>query len=139
MFDIKPYSRRGASFFDPFADFSPYERKVTNNVFSTDIKENDTEFTVEADLPGFKKEDITLEADGDILTIKATRKSEYEESDEKSKYIRIERSYGTYERKFDISGIDSASIKAKYTDGVLCLTLPKKSALPDNVKRFEIE
>lgn len=139
MFDVKPYPKRSMSFFDPFADLGMFERKYSGNVFSTDIKESDSEFVIKADLPGFKKENITLEADGDVLTIKATRKSEYEETDKKNKFIRVERSYGTYERKFDISGIDTPSIKAKYTDGVLCVTLPKKSALPENTKRFEIE
>ena len=65
-----------------------------------------------------------------MLTIRAERHSEHEEKDKKNKYIRCERSYGAYCRKFDLSGVDEAAIKAKYDKGVLKLTLPKRTDSP---------
>ena len=86
---------------------------------------------LEADLPGFKKEDIKIDLENDRLTIKAERKSEHE--DNKNGYVRRERHFGSFERSFDVSGIDTSGIKANYTDGVLTLTLPKRPELvPDN-------
>ena len=57
----------------------------------------------------------------------------------KNKYVRCERSYGTYARSFDISGIDAAGIKAAYADGVLRVTLPKQKEVPASSRRLEIE
>ena len=94
---------------------------------------------IEADLPGFAKGDIHLDIDGNLLTIKAERHSEHEEKDKKHKYIRCERSYGSYCRQFDVSGVDTDGIKAKYEDGVLKLTLPKKPEIAEKGKHLEIE
>ena len=91
---------------------------------------------LEADLPGFEKKDITLDIQNDTLIVRAERKSKVEEKD---KVIRMERSYGSYQRSFDISGVDADKIKAKYVDGVLRLTLPKlEQRLPEG-RRLEIE
>ena len=61
------------------------------------------------------------------------------EKDKKNKYIRCERSYGSYRRDFDVSMIDAQNIKAKYDNGVLKLTLPKKNETISDSKRLEIE
>ena len=75
----------------------------------------------------------------DTLIVRAERKSKVEEKDKKDKVIRMERSYGSYQRTFDISGLDADKIKAKYVDGVLRLTLPKlEQRLPEG-RRLEIE
>ena len=96
-------------------------------------------YLLEADLPGFEKKDITLDIQNDTLIVRAERKSKVEEKDKKDKVIRMERSYGSYTRSFDISGVDADKIKAKYTDGVLRLTLPKlEQRLPEG-RRLEIE
>ena len=96
-------------------------------------------YLLEADLPGFEKKDITLDIQNDTLIVRAERKSRMEEKDKKDKVIRMERSYGSYTRSFDISGVDADKIKAKYVDGVLCLTLPKlEQRLPEG-RRLEIE
>ena len=94
---------------------------------------------LETDLPGFEKKDITLDIHDDMLTIRAERKSKVEEKDQKDKVIRMERSYGSYQRSFDISGVDADQIKAKYTDGVLRLTLPKLERPLPQGRRLEIE
>ena len=90
-----------------------------------------------ADLPGMKKEDIAIDIDGDNLTIKAERKNEHEEKDKS--YVRCERSYGSYARSFDISGVKAEGIKASYNDGVLSLTLPKKDVEVSGSRRLAIE
>ena len=139
MFDLRPYSRRNVSFYSPLAELYENEKRFFKSCFATDISETETDFMIVTDLPGFKKEDIILEADGDILTVKATRKSEHDEKDEKNKLIRSERTFGTYERRYDVSNIDVSDLKAKYEDGVLTLTLPKKAPPSESTKRFEIE
>ncbi|UKI16249.1 MAG: Hsp20/alpha crystallin family protein [Ruminococcus sp.] len=80
---------------------------------------------MESELPGFDKEDITVDLNGNSLTLKAEHKAETEES-KKGKYIRRERSYGSYERTFDIAGIDTENITADYKNGILTMVLPKK-------------
>ena len=94
---------------------------------------------METDLPGFAKEDIKLDINGDTLTIRAERHLEHEQKDKKNKFIRWERSYGSYSREFDISMIKADEIKAKYDNGVLQLTLPKKENAAPSSRHLEIE
>ena len=118
--------------YNPFRDFDDINRAFfgdnTLTEFKTDIRDMGDGFVLEADLPGFKKEDIKLSLNGETLTIKATRHSDFEDQDKKSGYLRCERSYGTYTRTFDVSGIETNSIRAAYNNGVLTVTLPKRSA-----------
>ena len=151
MFDLKPYERKNnVSSYNPFRDMEAFERSFFSNPFGvfggnmlsefkTDITDNGNEYVLEADLPGFKKEDIKLDINGDVLTVQAERHSEHEDKDKKDKYIRCELSYGLYSRQFDVSEIDTENIKAKYEDGVLKLTLPKKAEVASSPKRVEIE
>ena len=131
MFELTPYSTR-RSVYDPFNLFSEFFG--TNNApmeLRTDITDKGDSFVLEADLPGFKKDDIRIDLENDRLTIRAERRSEHE--DNKNGCIRRERHFGSFERSFDVSGIDTSGIKANYTDGVLTLTLPKRPELvPDN-------
>ena len=94
-------------------------------------------YLVKADLPGFAKEDIRIDVDGDCLTISAEKKKETKE--EKDNFIRRERRYGSLSRSFDISGVDAAAIKAKYDSGVLELTLPKKGDVTPSSHQISIE
>ena len=131
MFELTPYSTR-RSVMDPFNFFNDFFG--TNNApmeLRTDISDKGDAFVLEADLPGFKKDDIKIDLENDRLTIKAERHSEHE--DNRNGYVRRERHFGSFERSFDVSGIDTSSIRANYTDGVLTLTLPKRPELvPDN-------
>lgn len=113
-------------FHEPFA---PYNVASKGAIFKTDIKEEDGKYVLEADMPGFNKEDIKLDVDNDILTISAERHSEHEDKDKAGNYIRCERSYGSYSRSFDVSAIDSEKITATYENGVLTLDMPKKEEL----------
>ena len=93
---------------------------------------------LEADLPGMKKEDIHIDIDGDRLSISAERSAVKEEKDENGGYVRCERSYGSFSRSFDISGIRGEDISAAYADGVLTLTLPKQARTVPASRRLEI-
>ena len=107
--------------------------------FRTDVTDEGDHYSLETDLPGFEKKDIALDIRDNTLTIRAERKSKVEEKDRKDKVIRMERSYGSYQRSFDISGVDADKIKAKYKDGVLRLTLPKQEPRLPEGRRLEIE
>jgi HSP20 family protein len=92
-----------------------------------DVHEGETAYTVKADLPGVKKEDISVEIDGNVVTISAEAKEE-KEVKEKGKLVRSERYYGSLYRSFSLGhDIDESAATAKFTDGTLELTLPKKA------------
>ncbi len=89
-----------------------------------DIAEAKDQYTVQVDLPGVKKEDITVSFDNGILAIEGKRNVTVEEKDKG--YQRIERAYGQFSRSINLGlGVDSTKIKAQYQDGVLTLTVPK--------------
>ena len=99
--------------------------------FRVDIAEDDKAYTVRADLPGVKKDDIQIAIDGDQVSISAETRSEKEVKDAKdgNRVLRTERHTGKYHRAFALGGeIDEAGAVAKYVDGVLEVTLPKKAA-----------
>ena len=89
-------------------------------------------------LPGFAKEDIHLDLEGDVLTVSAERHSEWEDSDKKGNYLRCERSFGQYSRSFDVSNVETDQIRADYNNGVLKLTMPKKGKTVPASRRIEI-
>ncbi len=136
MFDIIPYAAR-RMMRDPFAEFENMFWNQPNLDMKIDISDQGDSYKLEADLPGFKKEDIKIDLDKDRMTISAERKNETEEKGENG-YIRRERVYGSFSRSFDVSSIDTAAIGANYTDGVLTLTLPKKQAVQPASRQIEI-
>jgi len=92
-----------------------------------DLKEADKEFTVLAEIPGVKKEDITVDVEGDTVSVRAEVKQEKEEKKDE-KIVHSERSYGMVSRTFSLPvEVDDKAVKAEYRDGVLKLTLPKKA------------
>ena len=107
--------------------------------FKTDIKDEGDKYVLIADMPGFSKDDIKLDVDSDVLTVSAERHSEHEDKDKKGKYIRCERSYGSYQRSFDVRGVKTEGIKAKYENGVLTLDMPKKTETIEGKRRLAIE
>lgn len=142
MFELMPFGYRRVSAYNPFRDFEEMSRSFwdNNNVsaFRTDITEKDGKYILEADLPGFKKEDISVDIDKECLTITAEHKSEEKEENADS-YIRRERYYGSYTRSFNVKGIDTEAITAAYNDGVLTLTMPKKEPEIPAARRLEIK
>ena len=145
MFELTPYYRKrrnGLNVYDPFRDFDDIERSFFGervHSFSTDVLDNGDSYSVETDLPGFKKEDIHIDIAGDTMTVSAERHSNYEDKDKKDSYIRCERSYGSYCRSFDVTGIDTEKIAAKYDNGVLTLTMPRKEPKQPASRQLTIE
>jgi HSP20 family protein len=102
-----------------------------------DVKEQDKAFLVHAEMPGIKKEDIHVNIDGSTVSISAERKQE-KDVKEGERVLRIERYFGKVSRSFQLGqDIDEGQASAKFTDGVLELTLPKKAATQS--KRLAIE
>ncbi len=118
---------------EPFDDlfrgfFRPVRMGQELPQFKMDVKENDNAYTVHADLPGVKKEDIHITIDGNTVTVSAETRSESEQR-EGEKVLKRERTYGKVMRSFSLaSDVDEATASAKYNDGVLELVLPKKTA-----------
>ena len=144
MFELTPFTRsRGMDLYRPFRDLEDLERSFfsgnTPGLFKTDIRDSGDAYVLEADLPGMKKEDIHIDIDGDRLSISAERSAVKEEKDENGGYVRCERSYGSFSRSFDISGIRGEDISAAYADGVLTLTLPKQAKTVPASRRLEIQ
>jgi HSP20 family protein len=93
-----------------------------------DVREDDKAYTVHAEIPGVKKEDIHISIDGNQVAISAEVKNE-KEVKEGEKVLRSERYYGKVSRSFTLGqDVDEATAQAKYVDGMLDLTLPKKAA-----------
>ena len=154
MFELRPFdhrNNRAMRTYDPFREMEEMERAFFGRPFAgergfsaltefkTDIQDKGDSYLLEADLPGFKKEDIHIDLDGDTMTISAERHSDHEEKDKEGNYLRCERSYGSYQRSFDVSGIEESGMKAEYADGVLKLTLPKKQQTVSSARRIEIQ
>ena len=141
MFYLSPFSAgRAASLFDPFAELNRIERSFFGRqapTFKTDIIDKGESYLLEAELPGFSREDISAELKDSTLILKAEKKSD--SSDNGGGYVRRERSYGSFVRIFDLSGIDQSSITAEYKDGILSITLPKEKVIAEEAKRLEIK
>ena len=143
MFEIMPYGHRRVVAYNPFRELEEMSRSFWNdtnlNAFRTDITEKDGVYTLTAELPGFKKEDISIDIDKDCLTIAAERKDESEDEDKERNYVRRERFYGSYRRSFNVKGIDTEAINASYADGILTLTMPSKTPETPPTRRLEIQ
>ncbi|PJE79963.1 Spore protein SP21 [invertebrate metagenome] len=98
---------------------------------TVDILETPDVFTIKAELPGVDKKDVTITVENNVLTLKGEKQQKIEDK----KRHRIECSYGNFIRSFTLpQAVDIQKIKAKYTDGVLCLTLPKdEKVLPKQI------
>lgn len=144
MFEMTPFNHEQhyLGSYNPFKAMEEFEKNFFGRqlpAFKTDIRETENAFILEAELPGFSKEDIHAEIKNGYLTIHAERKYESDDKDEKNNYIRKERSYGSFTRSFDISGINSDDITASYKDGILSLTLPKIKTQAEESKQLEIQ
>ena len=133
-------------FFTPFyyddKDEKKAEKKLyghrAQNLLKTDIKETKEGYELVIDVPGFKKDEISVDCEDGYVTISAEKNTENEEKDENKKYIKRERFYGKTVRKFYVGDVDSDKIQAEYKDGMLELVVPKEEKLP-NKKSIEIK
>ena len=141
MFGMLPFDRSDNNVFDTFDNFARdfFRRSNTDlPAFRTDIRDTGDSYVLEAELPGFRKEDISLDLKEGILTITATHADQSQETVQGS-YIRRERRYGSFQRSFDVTGIDENGITAAYESGVLALTLPKAKPAEPEVRRISIQ
>lgn len=107
--------------------------KRGKNLMKTDVRETENAYEVDVDLPGFKKDEISVELKDGYLTIQAAKGLDKDEKDKKGRYIRQERYAGACSRSFYVGeGVEPDQVSAKYEDGILKLTLPKevKKELP---------
>ena len=130
----------GENLFDDFFDDSfgmmnarnPLYGKHARNLMKTDIKEMEDGYELEMDLPGFKKEEISISLEDGNLTIQAAKGLDEDEKEKKSgRYIRRERYAGACSRSFYVGeGVTEEDIKAEFKHGILTLVVPKKEAKP---------
>ena len=141
MFGMIPFERHENNLFDAFDNFERnfFGSTPSATTFRTDIRDEGDRFVLEAELPGFRKEDIQLHLKDGILTVSAQRTVSSEEKDQKGNYIRRERRYGSFQRSFDVTGIEEKSITAAYENGVLALTLPKANPVEPETHRIAIQ
>lgn len=127
-------------FGDPFRGRS-YDNSV-NELMRTDVKDMGNAYELTMNLPGVKKEDVKAELKDGYLTINATSNSENNETDGNGKYIRRERYMGSCSRSFYVGeDLSQEDVKARFEDGTLKLTIPKKEEAPvvENKKYIAIE
>ena len=122
----------GENLFDDFMEDavkSPIFGKREKNLMKTDIRENDNGYELDMDLPGFKKDEITVNLRDGYVTISAERGMERNEKDEKTgKFVRQERYSGSCQRSFYVGeGVKQEDMKARFEDGILHLEFPKAS------------
>ena len=104
---------------------------------SIDVRETETELVVEAELPGMDEKDISVTLNNGVLTLKGEKKAEREEK--KDDYHLMERSYGSFQRSFQVADtIDADKVKAVFEKGVLKVTLPKRPEAVKAEKRIPI-
>lgn len=139
LMDRKNY-RNVMNPFDMLDEMEHAFLKSGGNVpFRTDIREVGDHYLLEADLPGFEKSDIHIELENGILNIRAERHSQIEDTSEDGTVLRSERSFGSFRRSFDLTGVDAEAITASYQNGVLSLTLPKEKKELPLVRSIDID
>jgi HSP20 family protein len=115
--------------------------KHASHEMKTDVRETDSGYEVDIDLPGFKKDEINIQLDNGYLSISAAKGLDKDEQYKEGKYIRKERYAGSMSRSFYVgNAITQDDIKAKYESGILRLSVPKKAAEEiEGAKRIAIE
>lgn len=109
------------------ADWTPF----------VDISETETAYLIKGEIPGVKKEDVSISIENGMITMRGERRQEKEEKGEK--FHRIERSYGNFMRSFHIpDDADESAVKAEFKDGLISVTLPKSDKAINKPKEVEI-
>ena len=119
--------------FPDFSDLDKTERKLygrhADRLMKTDVHEHEDHYEVDIDLPGFKKDEITIELNDGYLTVSAAKGLDKDQNDKKGKVIRQERYAGAMQRSFYVGEeLTEEDVKASFKHGVLSLSLPKKEA-----------
>ena len=120
---------------DFFDDFSPISKMSKMDFMKCDVYEKGGEVHIEMDIPGYSKEDISINVDEGILTIEASHDDVKE--DEEKNYYRKERVTGSFKRQFTVGSIEEDKIKAKFNNGVLTVSFPKEEK-KETKKEFKL-
>ena len=114
----------------------PLYGKNASRLMKTDVRETEKTYELDIDLPGFKKDEISIELENGYLTVSAAKGLDKDEEDKKGKYIRKERYAGAMQRSFYVGeNLTDEDIKAKYENGILKLSVPKKPAKAVEAKK----
>ena len=126
------------SFFThPFASMN--NGAYARGLMKTDVRELDKTCELDVELPGFRKEEITVELDGGYLTIRAEHKENKDEKDDKGRFLRRERFAGACSRSFYVGeGLEPKDVAARFEDGMLRLSLPKETAKAPEKKQISV-
>lgn len=117
-----------------FGARNPLYGKHAKNLMKTDIREKEDGYELAVDLPGFKKDEISIDLSNGYLTIQAAKGLDKDEEDKRGRYIRRERYAGSMSRSFYVGDVKPEEVSAKFEDGILKLDLPKagQKKLPEN-------
>lgn len=116
-FDLAPALRGG----------HPLYGKHAKNLMKTDVRETEQSYELDIDLPGFKKDEVSVDLEDGYLSIRAAKGLDKDETDKKGRYLRQERYAGSCSRSFYVGdGVESADVSAKFEDGILRISLPKR-------------
>lgn len=137
----------GENLFDDFMDDAfernffggrnPLYGKHSKNLMKTDVKETETGYELDIDMPGFKKDEISAHLEDGYLTVSAAKGVDKDEKDNEGRYIRRERYSGSMTRSFYVgNAVTEEDIKAKYEDGILSLSIPKKDPKAVEAKKY---
>ena len=120
-----------------FGSRNPLYGKHSKNLMKTDVKETDNGYELDIDLPGFKKDEITAHLEDGYLTVSAAKGVDKDEKDKEGRYIHRERYSGSMTRSFYVgNAVTEQDIKAKYEDGILSLSIPKKDPKAVEAKKY---
>ena len=113
---------------------SPMYGKRAKNLMKTDVRETEDTYELDIDLPGFKKDEVTVDLKDGCLTISAAKGLNKDEQDKKGRYIRQERYAGACSRSFYVGDVEPKDVSAKFEDGILRISMPKepKKELPQS-------
>lgn len=101
--------------------------KHAKNMMKTDVRETDSTYELDIDLPGFKKDEVKLDLKEGYLTVSASKGLDRDQKDKEGKYIRQERYVGACSRSFYVGDVQPKDVSAKYEDGILRISLPKQA------------
>ena len=134
---LVPYNRKNHSVYNPFQDFDDLEKAFFSDrslgELKTDIKDLGESYALEADLPGFKKDEVNVELHDGYLTVTAAKGLDKDEKGEDGHYLRRERYAGSCSRSFYVGeDVEPEEVSAKFEDGILTISVPKaaKKQLP---------
>ena len=112
--------------FPSWNERSPLYGKRAKNLMKTDVRETEDTYELDIDLPGFKKDEVTVDLKDGCLTISAAKGLNKDEQDKKGRYIRQERYAGACSRSFYVGDVEPKDVSAKFEDGILRISMPKE-------------